>query len=194
MPKQKYDFSKEMIFYMIKCNDESVKDIYVGSTFDFTSRKFNHKSACNNEKGRLYNIKTYQILRLNGGWDNWNMNVIERKIVLDKLEARQYEQTLIEKHNANMNSIKACCNQDELVIKRSLYYQTHKEESALYYQTHKEEKQEKYALYYQQNKETYKTRAVLYKQEHKEKVKAYQASYRAKQKEKRNLLLSNTNV
>ena len=45
MPRTAVDYSKTII-YKIVCNDLNVKDIYVGSTTDFTKRKNKHKSCC----------------------------------------------------------------------------------------------------------------------------------------------------
>ena len=72
MGRTKTDYSKTII-YKIVCNDLNVRDKYVGSTTNFTNRKSNHKKCCSNETSRDYNYKVYQMIRLNGGWDNWNM-------------------------------------------------------------------------------------------------------------------------
>ena len=162
MPKTAYDFSKEMLFYMIKCNDESVDGIYIGSTFDFTKRKSAHKSCCNNEKDPHYHFKIYQTIRANGGWDNYNINVIDRKVVIDKLEARQHEQTLIEKHAAKLNSIKAFGNNKEYVKE--------------YYETHTEEINAKHREY----DETHKEQRKEYNKNHREHINAYMREYRKK--------------
>ena len=55
-------------------------EIYIGSTTDFTRRKNSHKNNCNNEKRKDYNAKKYQYIRVNGGWNEWNMVEIEKFI------------------------------------------------------------------------------------------------------------------
>ena len=114
MPKTAYDFTREMIFYIIKCNDDSITDMYVGSTFDFARRKGSHKSVCNNNNSINHNLKIYQVIRENGGWNNWSMNVVDRKIVKDKIEATQYEQSLIDKYKTNLNTIRAFVSEEHI--------------------------------------------------------------------------------
>ena len=53
--------------YKIVCNDIQIKDSYVGSCQSFRTRKTNHKSACNNENDKSYNLYVYQVMRENGG-------------------------------------------------------------------------------------------------------------------------------
>ena len=140
MPKTAYDFSKEILFYMIKCNDESVDGIYIGSTFDFTKRKSAHKSCCNNEKDPHYHFKIYQTIRANGGWDNYNINVIDRKVVIDKLEARQHEQLLIENHTAILNTRKAFADDKDYKNYQTKYDKTHREQINAYYREYRKKK------------------------------------------------------
>jgi hypothetical protein len=59
------------------CNDVSITEFYVGSTLAFRKRKHQHKSICNNPNNKNYNVKIYEIIRENGGWDNWRMVIIE---------------------------------------------------------------------------------------------------------------------
>ena len=49
MPRKIINYTNTII-YKIVCNDLNITDLYVGSTTDFTNRKYNHKSSCNNEK------------------------------------------------------------------------------------------------------------------------------------------------
>jgi hypothetical protein len=71
-----------MIYYIYKivCNDVSITDFYVGSTSNIRNRKYQHKSDCNNENRKSYNLKIYQTIRTNGGWDNWRMVVLEEMV------------------------------------------------------------------------------------------------------------------
>ena len=48
MPRKEINYSKTII-YKIRCEDENITDIYVGSTTNFIKRKNIHKSVCNNE-------------------------------------------------------------------------------------------------------------------------------------------------
>ena len=107
MPKVAHDFSKEIIFYIIKCMNLAKKEIYVGSTFNFVKRKTQHKSNSTNPNSRGYHFKQYVYIRENGGWDNFNMTMIDRKVCVDMLEVRKHEQTLITQYKASLNTNKA---------------------------------------------------------------------------------------
>jgi len=71
------DYQKTII-YKFYCKDNNINDIYIGHTVDFNSRKSKHETRCNNINDEGYNIKLYQFIRNNGGWDNWNMIEIEK--------------------------------------------------------------------------------------------------------------------
>ena len=72
MPKTPIDYTKTII-YKIICLDLEIKDNYVGSTTSFLKRKQQHKANCNKKK----NVKIYNIINTNVGWDNWTMIEIE---------------------------------------------------------------------------------------------------------------------
>ena len=97
------DYSKTII-YKIVCKDETVDYLYVGSTTNFTKRKYTHKNACNNETNNDYNQKKYVEMRNNGGWDNFDFIEIEKYPCNNRREAGKREEELRKKLNANMNS------------------------------------------------------------------------------------------
>ena len=66
-----------IIFYKISCNDTNIKFVYVGQTNDFYHRKTQHKARCNNIWEKQYNNYQYKYIRLFGGFDNWNMSIID---------------------------------------------------------------------------------------------------------------------
>ncbi len=43
------------VVYKLCCDDPEITDIYVGSTCNFTVRKYQHKTACNNQNAKEYN-------------------------------------------------------------------------------------------------------------------------------------------
>jgi hypothetical protein len=102
MPRKPIDYSKGLI-YKIVCKDLECKDIYVGSSTNFTKRKTNHKSNCYNENQPHYNLKLYQTIRQNGGWDNWEMLEVEKYPCNDGNELRARERVKYEELKANMN-------------------------------------------------------------------------------------------
>ena len=104
MPKTIMDYSKT-IMYKIVCNDLNVKECYVGHTTNMPKRKCGHKSCCNNEKSKHHNCKIYQIIRENGGWENWSMILVEKFPCKDKYEACKREREIVEELDANKNNL-----------------------------------------------------------------------------------------
>tara|TARA_R110000787_G_scaffold243180_1_gene349132 strand:+ start:197 stop:628 length:432 start_codon:yes stop_codon:yes gene_type:complete len=100
------------IFYKIVCED-CADFIYIGSTKSFRSRKCQHKNACNNENYKNHNCKIYQKLRENGGWDNWNMIIIDEGNELTFTQARIKEEELKLKYNGNLNMNRAYRTEEE---------------------------------------------------------------------------------
>jgi hypothetical protein len=104
MSKTESDYSNT-IFYKIVCKDTTITDLYVGHTTNFVQRKYSHKQNCNNPKANNYKCKLYNIIRLNGGWENWRMEIIAFHNCSDQYEARKKEQEYFLKLNATLNSI-----------------------------------------------------------------------------------------
>ena len=65
------DYSKTIIYKLI--NYDCPESLYVGSTTNFTKRKQDHKKSSYNEKSKRYNLKLYEIIQKNGGWEHWHM-------------------------------------------------------------------------------------------------------------------------
>jgi hypothetical protein len=104
MPKTNIDYSNTII-YKIFCNDETVTDLYVGHTTNFVQRKYAHKISCTHEKTKNYNCKLYKIIRANGGWTNWTMEIVNFFNCKDHTEARIKEQEYFLLLKATLNSI-----------------------------------------------------------------------------------------
>jgi hypothetical protein len=79
-----------------------ITDKYIGHTTDFVKRKYSHKQSCNNPNN---NCKLYNIMRENGGWNNWKMEIIAFHDCENHYEARKREQQYFEEYNATLNSI-----------------------------------------------------------------------------------------
>ena len=98
------DYSNTII-YKITCKDPSIQDVYVGHTVNFVQRKKAHRRTCMNSKYPNHNCKVYKVMRNNGGWDNWNMDIVAFYKCNDLNEARQKEQEHFVALNATMNSV-----------------------------------------------------------------------------------------
>ena len=104
MPKTEIDYSNTII-YKITCKDPSIKDVYVGHTTNFVQRKHAHKQSCINEKSSTYKCKLYKVIRENGGWHNWMMEIVNFFNCADHYEARKKEQEYFKILNATLNSV-----------------------------------------------------------------------------------------
>ena len=113
MPKLPVDYSKTIIYKLVKYDDYDNENIYIGSTTDFVKRKCNHKIGCNNEKSKEYNLKKNQYIRNNGGWNEWNMIEIEKFPCNDGNEARAREEYWRCHFNAQLNTLRAYRNDEK---------------------------------------------------------------------------------
>jgi len=112
MPKLPTDYSKN-INYKLCCLDQSITDIYVGQTTDFTTRKWNHKTSCCRENNKDYNQYVYKFIRENGGWENWNMIQIEEYPCNNVREAEARETYLMKELKSTLNSKQSFITEDE---------------------------------------------------------------------------------
>ncbi len=155
------DYSKANV-YKLCCNDTNITDIYIGSSCNLTKRKYHHRSSCNNEKSKKYNMCVYRFIRDNGGWNNWDMIRLEKFSCEDKHEMRQKEREWIEKLKPTLN--------------RNIPNRTKEE--------YRECNKEKIKEYYQDNKEKFKTSSKKYYEDNKEKILEEKKQYYEKNKDK----------
>lgn len=95
----------EAIIYKVSCKDETITDCYVGHTFKpILTREYHHRKTCENQKYKYHNKKLYRFIRSHGGFDNFNIEIIENG-VMDKLSARSREQFWIDNYNPTLNKI-----------------------------------------------------------------------------------------
>ena len=84
MPKDEIDYSNTII-YKIYCKDMTICETYINHTTNLIKRKYQHKYACNNN---MNNISIYDVIRCNGGWNNWNIVEIANYNCIDNIDAR----------------------------------------------------------------------------------------------------------
>ena len=92
--------------YRINCIEEP-EQFYVGSAQSFTSRKSNHKKSHKNKVSKKYWCKLYVFIRSKGGWEKFEMIIIEDGECETKEEIRQKEQQYIDTLKPTLNSIRA---------------------------------------------------------------------------------------
>jgi len=93
--------------YKLYCLDDNVKDFYIGYTTNIKGRMDVHRRVCLVNTHKSHNQKTYRIIRENGGWSNWNYEIIETFSCNNKEEAIEkevyYFATLKPTMNTNKN-------------------------------------------------------------------------------------------
>jgi hypothetical protein len=160
----KIQFSENAIIYKISCKDELIKDCYIGSSFNFDHRYKQHKSDCNNENSKDHNLKIYQFIRNNGGWDNFKFEILLSFDCENTKQKVLKEQYFIDVYKASLNSCKAIRTEEEK-----------KDYDKEYYENNKAKLLEQNKKYYENNKE-----------KNKDKIKKYQENHKAKLTEKFN--------
>ena len=183
MPKVNIDYSKTII-YKIVCKDLEIKYSYVGHTTHFTKRKNQHKGGCK-ETSNKHNLRVYQTIVENGGWDNRDMIEIETFPCENRNEATKRERFWYETLNANMNSqvpdgLNPAIyrkkyydnNQEEILNQKKEYYEENKivisDKGKIYRDNNKEIIKERKKLYYLQNRESILAKCkLLYKNKEK---------------------------
>ena len=174
------------IIYKLCCKDPEITDIYIGSTTDFTKRKWKHKHACKKSEQNVYNF-----IRENGNWDNWDMIQVEAYKAENKRDLESRERRWIETLKSTLNSYiptrtsaehyqnnkekiyEIYQNNKEVILeKRYEFYENNKEvileRVAEYYENNKEVILERMAVYYQNNKEVIAEKGAVYYQNNKE--------------------------
>ena len=171
MPKVPMDYSKCSIYKIEHIDDESL--VYVGHTTCFNKRKTAHKSNCKNENYKYYNIKVYQMIRENGGWDIFKMIEVEKYPCADRREAERRE-------NEAMKELKACMNMRNSFLTQDEKQEQAKEYNTNYYELHKEQVKE----YQKNNKHKIQERMKDYRDNNKLKIQEYKKDYREANKPK----------
>ena len=90
--------------YKLKCRDTNITEFYIGSSVNFDSRKIDHKSKSNNLNRRECCLPLYMFINVNGGFDNWEFEVIKEYKFITKKELNMNEQYYIELLNPKLNS------------------------------------------------------------------------------------------
>ncbi len=127
MPRKAINFSNTVI-YKIACKDVSVKDVYVGSTTDVAKRRYEHKSRCGNENGERFHLAVYAFIRRSGGWENWELVVIEAFPCKSSEEQRTRERYWLEALGATLNANRPIRTLEDFHLDWQNYAESHREE------------------------------------------------------------------
>ncbi len=179
------DYSK-CVNYKLCCKNLDVKEIYVGSTCNFTKRKNEHKSSTNNLNSKNYNIKVYKFIRDNGGFENWEMIMIEEYPCGNKMQKVKRERYWCEELKSELNSdvpgrtIKEYYENNKK--KYSEYTKEYYENNKKYCEKYSEKRRVYTKEYYETNKEKLKQRKNEWREKNKDAINQKQREYRAKKK------------
>ena len=180
-------------FYKFSCKTEDIECCYVGSTANFLARQRRHKLDCNNANRDNYNIKLYETIRANGGWENWTMTIIGEAENISLKDARMKEEEYRVNLKAELNMIRAY-RSDE--IKKEQQKSTwinwnNKETTKNYkidwYETNKEKILENRKVNYENNKTILNKIHKEYYEKNKDKINEKRRLDRLKQKEMKSL-------
>ena len=189
---------KNTVIYKIKHNkDYDDINIYVGSTTNFRVRKNQHKTSCNNENNKDYNMPIYQYIRANSGWDNFVMVPIEEYPCNCKNEKEIKERYYIDLLRPKLNKIIPCRsekewrkdNKDKISENGKIYRKNNKEKikkyNEKYHENNKKKISEQKKEYHENNKEKIKEKQKEYRENNKEKISQQKKIYYENNKEKK---------
>jgi len=180
-----------LTIYKVNINNK----LYIGSSWDFDSRKSKHKYDCYNENSCAYNCEIYKYIRENNiDWNDITIEDIYNKELDEKnnLLKRQTEQKYIDQYdskNNGLNTRDAYTTDEQKKQKSKEYYENNKEElkqkSKDYYENNKEELKQKHKEYYENNKEYHKEYDRFRYEQNRDKILAQKRIYDNKNKEKK---------
>jgi hypothetical protein len=191
MPKATIDYSKSFI-YKLCCKDVNIKEEYIGSTTNMRTRKQCHKRSCHNEKDFSYLQYKYQFIRENGGFDNWDMVLVENYNATDNLDLRKRERYWTEELKASLNSINPYITIEERKVYNTQnsknwrennpekYKENYTNSNQEWYINNKEYKSQYNKEYRENNKNYFILKMQEWKSNNKEHVKEYKKKYRDK--------------
>ena len=181
MPKVPIDYSKTVLYKLVHFDDLNDENIYVGYCTNITQRRHCHKKACCNPDDKSYNHYKYQFIRENGGWDQWEMILIEKYPCDDVDQAIARERYWKRELNATLNTNEPGRTQKEWREDNKEKIAEYKKE---YRKNNKEEIAEKQKQWHNDNREKILQQKKEYYENNKEKKLKGNKQWRENNKEK----------
>jgi hypothetical protein len=190
------DYNKACIYLIKHKLDFNNENVYIGSCCNFTRRKWEHKSNCNNPNSQRHNLKLYQEIREKDGWYCWVMIKLHEYKCESKYELNLEERRVIDEYKAKLNcqlptrTIKEWCeeNKEKIVEYDKEYYHENKEKilkrNKKYNEEHKEMIADNKKKYYEENKEIILQKSKEKYEKNREKYLEKNKKYYEKNKEK----------
>ena len=196
MPKVPVDYSKTSIYKLVHKDDFDNENIYIGHSTDIRVRKNLHKSDCNNPNSKNHNLKVYQYIRENGGWDEWCMIEIEKYPCKDSNEAIARERVIQAEMKAKLNMRIAGRtkqehyqdNRDHILEYKKQYRQDNRDKiskyNKQYSQDNREYISEQKKQHYQDNRDKLLEQHKQYYQDNRDEISKYNKQYYQDNREK----------
>jgi len=138
------------VIYMIKHKTDDKKEFYIGSSYNFKKRCWDHKKDCNKQNRKNYNYKVYKYIRDNDGWDAWTIVKLYDYPCKNKNDLKLEEQRAVKKYKSTLNTQIPGRTKKE-------HYEDNKEKLLQYQKEYRKDNKEKLAQYekkrYEANKE-----------------------------------------
>ena len=139
----------------------------------------------------MYNIKLYQMIRQNGGWDMFSMIPIKKFPCNDKREAEAEEEICRKELRAVMNSMRIFVSKEEARTLKNEhqrnYSKEHREETRIYNRNYRKEHiheiNQKNKQYRDNHKEELDDYHKKYNTAHRDEINEKQRNYNKKNKE-----------
>jgi len=92
---------KKTIIYKLESKDKDISDFYIGHTTTSINQRENMHRFMSKHKS---NCKLYNFINEHGGYDNFQMTILEKYPCNNRIEAREKERELIEVFKPSLNS------------------------------------------------------------------------------------------
>ena len=154
------------VYKIYKEGDED--QFYIGSTNDFSKRKYTHKIRCKTRNHKLYNY-----INENGGWECFKMQVLEYCLNYEEREIELIKQ-LQPSLNSNLYNWDSKKyreeNKDKISERNKKYREENKEIIKQKRQIKSEENKEYRKKYWEENKDELNEKKKKYREENRDKL------------------------
>ena len=162
----KNDYSNACI-YEIRCKNPSIKATYIGGTKNLESRITQHFYNLTQKSKKQFYV--YQFITDHGGWDNFEICLLEKVNCKNRQELSMREAEWINKYKPSLNKNIPCrtikeyqlVNKDKLLKANQLSNKRHREKFNL-----------RNRINYQKNKDKYRASVNKYLEKNRDKINA----------------------
>jgi hypothetical protein len=173
------------IIYKIKCKNPDITDIYIGHSTNLKSRTAEHKYNCNNPNSKSHTVKVYDFIRNNGGWDNWEIVIVELYPCNTKKEAEIREHYWYFELKSTLNDISPILDLENIKRRQQEQSEKSKAETKIKLESKKQER----INYLEKNKDKIEEHTKLVRKEYvktnRDIINAKTREYNQKTKERR---------